>query len=148
MLDAELNIHQAANNRILAEYDVMAARLQYQNVYGKLRQSLGVTATLMGNRDMADTGTASRQSWVAAIVALAGLKGIVLTEAEFAHQGLGRTGRDPIETLRDIASRSGLRLDLLNATLDNVPDMLLPAIFEIDGGRTVLVLQRGLTVCV
>ncbi|MBB5700973.1 ATP-binding cassette subfamily C protein LapB [Ochrobactrum daejeonense] len=93
---------------------------------------------------MADTGTASRQSWVAAIVALAGLKGIVLTEAEFAHQGgWAAPGRDPIETLRDIASRSGLRLDLLNATLDNVPDMLLPAIFEIDGGRTVLVLQRG-----
>ena len=93
---------------------------------------------------MAPTGVemGERQSWIAAIVALAGLKGVVLTEAEFIQYG-GPADSDPIEALRRVASRSGLRLDVLTATLDSVPDMLLPAIFEIDGDRTALVLQRG-----
>lgn len=94
---------------------------------------------------MAGAEKADRQSWIAAIVALAGLKGIVLTEAEFIHHsGWAAPGNDPIEGLRGTAARSGLRLNVLASTLDNVPDMLLPAIFEIDEGRTVVVLRRGI----
>lgn len=48
LLNTQVEIYQAANSRIMAEYDVMAARVQYQNIYGNLRQSLGVKATLRG----------------------------------------------------------------------------------------------------
>ena len=48
LLNTHGEIFQAASSRINAEYDVMAALVQYQNVYGNLRQSLGATATIRG----------------------------------------------------------------------------------------------------
>ena len=42
LLNAELEIYRAASARIGAEYDIMTARVRYETVHGKLRQSLGL----------------------------------------------------------------------------------------------------------
>lgn len=42
LLNAELEIYSAASARIAAEYDILGARVQYENVFGQLRQSLGL----------------------------------------------------------------------------------------------------------
>lgn len=90
-------------------------------------------------------GTVYNKGWIAGIVALAGLKGCAVSEAEFIHQDVfAPPGGDPIAALRSVASRSGLHLETVTSTLDGVPDMLLPAVFEICDGSTVVVLQRGI----
>jgi adhesin transport system outer membrane protein len=46
LLNTQLEIHRAASARIVAEYDIMAARVRYENVCGTLRPSLGLPARL------------------------------------------------------------------------------------------------------
>lgn len=46
LLNAELEIYRAAAARIAAEYDILNARVQYETVFGKLRQSLGLPSRL------------------------------------------------------------------------------------------------------
>jgi adhesin transport system outer membrane protein len=46
LLNAELEIYRAASARIGAEYDIMTARVRYETVHGKLRQSLGLPSAL------------------------------------------------------------------------------------------------------
>lgn len=51
LLNAELEIYRAASARIGAEYDIMTARVRYETVYGKLRQSLGLPSALREGED-------------------------------------------------------------------------------------------------
>lgn len=51
LLNAELEIYRAASARIGAEYDIMTARVRYETVYGKLRQSLGLPSALKEGQD-------------------------------------------------------------------------------------------------
>lgn len=51
LLNAELEIYRAASARIGAEYDIMTARVRYETVYGKLRQSLGLPSVLKEGED-------------------------------------------------------------------------------------------------
>lgn len=46
LLNTELEIYRAASARIVAEQDIMGARVQYQSVSGTLRKSLGLPARL------------------------------------------------------------------------------------------------------
>lgn len=46
LLNAELEIYRAASARIAAEYDILGARVQYETVFGKLRQSFGLPPSL------------------------------------------------------------------------------------------------------
>lgn len=46
LLNAELEIYRAASARIAAEYDILGARVQYENVFGQLRQSLGLPSSM------------------------------------------------------------------------------------------------------
>lgn len=46
LLNAELEIYRAASARVIAESDVMRARVQRETVYGSLRPSLGLAAHL------------------------------------------------------------------------------------------------------
>lgn len=42
LLNIELEIYRAAGARIAAEYDILGARVRYENVFGRLRPSLGL----------------------------------------------------------------------------------------------------------
>jgi adhesin transport system outer membrane protein len=46
LLNAELEIYRAASARVIAETDVMRARVQHETAYGSLRPSLGLAAHL------------------------------------------------------------------------------------------------------
>ncbi len=46
LLNTQLEVYRAASARIVAEYDVMAARVRFENVLGTLRPSLGLPARL------------------------------------------------------------------------------------------------------
>ncbi|BDD68311.1 transporter [Sphingobium sp. TA15] len=46
LLNTQLEIYRAASARIVAEYDVLAARIRFENVRGTLRPSLGLPARL------------------------------------------------------------------------------------------------------
>jgi adhesin transport system outer membrane protein len=44
LLNTQLEVYRAASSRIAAEYDIMAARVKFENVSGRLRSSLGLPA--------------------------------------------------------------------------------------------------------
>jgi adhesin transport system outer membrane protein len=46
LLNTELEIYRAASARIAAQYDILAARIRFENVSGRLRPSLGLPARL------------------------------------------------------------------------------------------------------
>ncbi|HEX7741085.1 MAG TPA: TolC family protein, partial [Sphingobium sp.] len=46
LLNTQLEIYRAASARVVAEYDVLAARIRFENVCGTLRPSLGLPARL------------------------------------------------------------------------------------------------------
>lgn len=46
LLNTQLEIYRAASARVIAEYDVLAARVRFENVCGTLRPSLGLPARL------------------------------------------------------------------------------------------------------
>ncbi|QDC36354.1 type I secretion system permease/ATPase [Sphingobium fuliginis] len=93
---------------------------------------------------MADREIGAGRNWIAAIVALAGLKGIGLTEAELTGR-LAWSGHegDPRDELRQAARLSGIQLDLVDVRPDEVPDMMLPALFEMREGVVAVLHRRG-----
>lgn len=52
LLNTQLETYQAASQRITAEYDIMAARVRFENVCGTLRSSLGLPARLRDEEDI------------------------------------------------------------------------------------------------
>jgi adhesin transport system outer membrane protein len=52
LLNTQLEIYRAASSRIVAQYDIMAARVRYENVCGTLRPSLGLPAHLGNEEDI------------------------------------------------------------------------------------------------
>lgn len=93
---------------------------------------------------MADHGVEPERHWTAAIVALAALKGVQLTQTELSGRFAWTVGgEDRDAALRQMARLSGLRLDIVDAELGDVPEMLLPAIFEMRSGMAAVVLRRG-----
>jgi adhesin transport system outer membrane protein len=46
LLNTELEIYRAASSRIAAQYDILAARVRFENVSGRLRASLGLPARM------------------------------------------------------------------------------------------------------
>ncbi len=93
---------------------------------------------------MADSAAAYAQAWVTALLALAGRRGVQLTEAELAAHLAWSDGTLSFDARLSRAARlSGLRLDIVQARLDDLPDMLLPAIFEMADGAVVVVLSKG-----
>ncbi|WP_334181196.1 TolC family protein [Novosphingobium sp.] len=51
LLNTQLEIYRAASARIVAEYDIMEARVRFENVSGTLRPSLGLPARLREEED-------------------------------------------------------------------------------------------------
>lgn len=51
LLNTQLEIYRAATARIVAEFDIMAAQVRFENVSGRLRPSLGLPARLAGNEE-------------------------------------------------------------------------------------------------
>lgn len=52
LLNTQLEIYRAASARIVAEYDIMEARVRFENVSGTLRPSLGLPARLREEEDI------------------------------------------------------------------------------------------------
>lgn len=52
LLNTQLEIYRASSARILAEYDIMEARVRFENLCGTLRPSLGLPARLAQDGDM------------------------------------------------------------------------------------------------
>lgn len=93
---------------------------------------------------MADGEIRPERHWLVAIAALAGLKGVQLTETELDRQlAWSDASADRYAELQRAARLSGLRLDIVEAHLDDVPDMLLPAIFEMQEGAAAIVHGRS-----
>ncbi len=51
LLNTQLEIYRAASARIAAEYDILAARIRYENICGRLRPALGLPAHLLREGD-------------------------------------------------------------------------------------------------
>ncbi len=51
LLNTQLEIYRAASSRIAAQYDIMEARVRFENVSGTLRPSLGLPARLREEED-------------------------------------------------------------------------------------------------
>lgn len=52
LLNTQLETYRAASSRIIAEYDIMGARIRFENVCGTLRPSLGLPARLREEEDI------------------------------------------------------------------------------------------------
>lgn len=93
---------------------------------------------------MADDAEKSVPYWGAALVAIAGLKGVKITGAELAGRLAWGNPTETTEARLVAAARSaGLKLDIVPAALDDVPDMMLPAIFAMRDGTVAIVLGRS-----
>ncbi|RSY90422.1 type I secretion system permease/ATPase [Sphingomonas koreensis] len=93
---------------------------------------------------MADEGDSSVPHWGAALVVLAGLKGVKITEAELAGRlAWGNPAETTDARLIAAARSAGLKLDIVSAAIDDIPDMLLPAIFTMRDGTVAIVLSRS-----
>lgn len=93
---------------------------------------------------VADEVDSSVPHWGAALVALAGLKGVKITEAELAGRlAWGNASETTDARLAAAARSAGLKLDIVSAALDDIPDMLLPAIFAMRDGTVAIVLGRS-----
>lgn len=94
---------------------------------------------------MGDNGGAARRGWLAGIVSLAAYKGIQITEAELKNRmawGAAPFGSE--EALVHAAQLSGIRFEIVSMTIDELPAMLFPAIFEMRDAKAIaVVLSRG-----
>lgn len=92
----------------------------------------------------ADDVDTSVPHWGAALVALAGLKGVKITEAELAGRLAWGDSAETIDARLIAAARSaGLKLDIVPAAIDDIPDMMLPAIFAMRDGTVAIMLGRS-----
>jgi ATP-binding cassette subfamily C protein LapB len=91
---------------------------------------------------MADGPERAHSPWVAAVAALAKLKGVPLSTAELAGRVYWSAGEEAETVLADGARQSGLRFDIVTMAFDEIPQMLLPAIVELSDNGTAILLGR------
>lgn len=83
---------------------------------------------------MADNPRIVQSPWPAAVAALATLKGAPVGAPELAKRLYWAEGQDPDQALIHAARLSGLEFQIAAMRIDDVPQLLLPAIFEVDDG--------------
>ncbi|WP_334181197.1 type I secretion system permease/ATPase [Novosphingobium sp.] len=88
---------------------------------------------------MADIGEALHAPWTAAVAALGTLKGVPVGAQELTNRLYWSEGQDAEKTLIHAARLSGLEFQIVAMRLDDVPQILLPAIVELnDDGAAIL----------
>jgi ATP-binding cassette subfamily C protein LapB len=88
---------------------------------------------------MADGPELANNPWIAAVAALARLKGVHVGTSELAGRIYWSPGEDAESVLTHAARLSGLRFDIRTMVIDDIPQMLLPAIVELrDSGAAIL----------
>jgi ATP-binding cassette subfamily C protein LapB len=87
----------------------------------------------------------STTQWMAAIVAIAQLKGVQITREELQRRASAfeETGADPMHGLARAVCLMGLQFSTARAGLDEVPSRLLPALVEWNDGTVVILRHRG-----
>ncbi|TCM17069.1 ATP-binding cassette subfamily C protein LapB [Novosphingobium sp. PhB165] len=91
---------------------------------------------------MADGPAIANKSWIAAIAALGRLKGVPVGEPELVSRLYWSDGQGSEATLAHAARLSGLHFEILRTGIDDVPPMLLPAIFELQDNGAAIVHSR------
>lgn len=88
---------------------------------------------------MTDGPAIANKSWIAAIAALGRLKGVSVGEPELVSRLYWSDGQGSEATLAHAARLSGLQFEIVRTGIDEVPPMLLPAIFELaDNGAAII----------
>lgn len=91
---------------------------------------------------MVDRAPVEPSPWTAAVAALATLKGVQVSESELGKRLYWSSEIDADAALTQAARMTGLQFDIAAMTIDTIPHMLLPAIFELQGQDMVIVLGR------
>lgn len=91
---------------------------------------------------MADSPEVLHDPWAAAIAALATLKGVPVGVPELTRRLYWNEGRGAEEGLTEAARLSGLDFEIVAMGIEDVPQMLLPAIFELRGEGAAIVHSR------
>ena len=91
---------------------------------------------------MTEAPAIANKSWIAAIAALGRLKGVQVGEPELVSRLYWSDGQGSEATLAHAARLSGLHFEILRTGIDDVPAMLLPAIFELNDNGAAIVHAR------
>lgn len=91
---------------------------------------------------MADNPQAVQSPWPAAVAALGTLKGVPVGAAELAKRLYWAEGQDLEKALIHAARLSGLEVQIVTMGIDEVPQLLLPAIFETNDAGVMIIHAR------
>lgn len=91
---------------------------------------------------MADSLQPAADPWTTAVAAVGTLKGVPVGAAELARRLYWTEGQKHEQVVMHAARLSGLEFQMARMAIDDVPQLLLPAIFELDGNEVMIVHGR------
>ncbi len=82
--------------------------------------------------------TAQQTGWIAAVASLGALKGVPVGAQELDARLYWSEGQDRDKALINAARLSGLEVQIVRLGIDEVPELMLPAVFELEGGAAIV----------